>query len=74
MDFLGRILGKDGPENLVLTGKIEGRRDRGGQRKTFVGSLKEYIGAGIRRCEVLHISRNRGIWNANAANAARHGT
>ena len=74
MEFLGHITRRDGLGNLVLTGKIEGRRERRRQRKAFLGSLKDYMGAGIRMCKVLHISRSREFWSIKVTNTARHGT
>nr|CAB3263295.1 uncharacterized protein LOC108950266 [Phallusia mammillata] len=37
--FLGHVLRKKQLEHLVLTGKVEGRRDRGRQRMTYLGWL-----------------------------------
>jgi len=69
---------KEGLENLVLTGKIEGNRDRGRQRKTFLGSLREQVAnkwrTDIRSSEILHLARDRGRWNIMIANIVRHGT
>lgn len=72
MEFLGHIVRKMGmsywPERLKEQ-EVDGR-----QRKTLLGSLKEYMGAGTRACEVSHTSRNRRIWNMKVAHAVRHGT
>ena len=35
--FLGYVLRKRGIEHQVITGKVEGKRDRGRQRQTFLG-------------------------------------
>ena len=43
MEFLGHVMRIEGLENLILTGRIEGRRDRGRQRRTFLGVLKEQV-------------------------------
>ena len=79
MDVIFEISGKkEGLENLVLTGKIEGNRDRGRQRKTFLGSLREQVAnkwrTNIRSSEILHLARERGRWNIMIANVVRHGT
>merc|ERR1719244_2287 len=34
--FLGHVIRKDGVEKLALTGKIEGKRDRGRQRLKYL--------------------------------------
>ena len=40
LEFLGHLYRKKGFENQLLTGKIEGKRDRGQQRTTYMDSLK----------------------------------
>ena len=42
--FLGHILSKEKLEELVLTGRIEGKQARGHQRLTFLGSLHRTTG------------------------------
>ena len=39
MEFLGHVCRRRGLELLSLTGKVEGKRDRGKQRITFLDSL-----------------------------------
>jgi len=39
LTFLGRIMRRHGLENLVVTGKIEGRRAKGRQRLKYLDSL-----------------------------------
>ena len=80
LEFLGHVVRKEGLEDLVLTalGKIEGTRDRGRQRKTFLGSLREQVANkwrnGIRSSDILHLTRERGRWNIMIANVVRQGT
>ena len=40
LEFLGHLCRKKGLEHQLLTGKIEGKRDRGRQRTTYMDSLK----------------------------------
>ena len=40
MAFLGHVYRKDDVERQVLTGRIQGKRDCGRQRMTFLQSLK----------------------------------
>ena len=35
---LGHVIRKDELENVILTGKIEGKRSRGGKRPTYISS------------------------------------
>ena len=37
LEFLGHVMRKEGLENLTMTGKIEGKRSRGRQRKAEEG-------------------------------------
>jgi hypothetical protein len=41
--FIGHVMNGEGRENLVTTGKIQGKRDRGRQRKKILDD-KCYIG------------------------------
>ena len=43
MQFLGHAMRSEGMENLMLTGKIEGKRSRGRQRLKFITSLNKEI-------------------------------
>ena len=43
LKFLGHIMRKEGLENLILTGLIEGGRDRGEQRATYLTGLSEWM-------------------------------
>jgi len=78
LEFLRHVVRKEGLENLVLTGKIEGNRDRGRQRKTFLGNLREQVAnkwrTDIRSSEILHLARERSRWNIMISNFVRHGT
>ena len=42
LEFFGHLMRKEEIENLVVTGKINGKRDRGRQRVTFVKSLSNW--------------------------------
>ncbi len=43
LKFLGHIMRKEGLENLILTGRIEGKRDKGNQRVTFLAGLSKWM-------------------------------
>ena len=43
LKFLGHVMRKEGLENLVLTGKIEGSRGRGRPRETYMSSLCKWM-------------------------------
>ena len=42
MAFLGHVYRKDDVERQVLTGRVQGKRDRGRQRMTFLQSLRNW--------------------------------
>lgn len=66
LSFLGHCLRKEGLEKLVLTGKIEGRRDRGRQRTTFMGSLANHVG--MTTTSIIHAAHDRKYWHHLVAN------
>ena len=73
MQFLGHIVRKGGIENLALTGTINGRRDRGRQRLTYLNSVSEWTNTST--MELLRCTRNRKLWqNLTADVCLRHGT
>lgn len=59
---------REGMENLVLTEKLTGRRSRGGQRLTFVKSLKNYIGKKMRFSEISIATKDWNRWKTIIAN------
>ena len=71
LEFFGHVMRK-GLEELFITGKIEGRRDRGRQRLTYLDSMAKWTG--VPREELLRMSKDRSGWNFMIANDIRHGT
>ena len=65
--FLGHILGNGGIEYQVVTGKVEGKRDRGRQRQTFLGWLGKCLDR--RGVDIIRLPENRSIYYAVTANA-----
>ena len=71
--FLGHVIRKEELEELVLSGKIVGKRGKGRPRITYMSS----IASGTRQSEVeiLRIARDRDLWRNMIANVLReHGT
>ena len=58
LKFLGHVLRSDGVEKLALTGKIEGRRDRGRQRNKYF----DQFGISIKNCDFIRGSLERENW------------
>ena len=63
--FLGHILGKGGIEYQVVAGKVEGKRDRGRQRQTFLGWLGKCLDR--RGVDIIRLAENRSIYYAVTA-------
>ena len=64
--FLGHILRKGGIEYQVVTGKVDGKRDRGRQRQTFLGWLGKCLDR--RGVDFIRFAENRSIYYAVTAN------
>ena len=76
MEFLGHVCRRRGLEFLSLTGKVEGKRDRGKQRITFLDSLcNSATGGQSKGLNFLKLSDDRDVWRGMVANAcSRSGT
>ena len=72
-NFFGHVMRRNGLENLVTTGKIEGKRTRGGQRSKYLDGLTTWHGRD-RNTELIHDSSDRSTWRIMTAHAYRHGT
>ena len=76
MEFLGHVCRRRGLEFLSLTGKVEGKRDRGKQRITFLDSLcNSATGGQSEGLNFLKLSDDRDVWTGMATNVcSRSGT
>ena len=69
MEFLGHVCIRRGLEFLSLTGKVEGKRDRGKWRITFLDSLcNSATGGQSKGLNFLKLSDDRDAWRGMAAN------
>ena len=64
--FLGHIVWKGGIECRMVTGKVEGKRDRGRQRQTFLGWLGKCLDR--RGVDIIHLAENRTLYHAVTSN------
>ena len=55
LSFLGHLMGKGGPNDVVLTGKAEGKRSRGRPRRTYIAG--KFVALG--RITLLLASKDR---------------
>ena len=76
MEFLRHLFRRRGLELLSVTGKVEGKRDRGKQRITFLDSLcKSATGGQSKGLNFFKLSDDRDVWRGMAANVcSRSGT
>ena len=47
LEFLGHVMRNVGLQNLIMTGKIEGKRSRGRQHLTYLKSLGKWMAEGL---------------------------
>ena len=60
LTFLGLILRKGGIENLVVTVFVDGKRDMGRQRETFLTYLSNIVGKS--QLEPINLANKRDGW------------
>ena len=71
--FFGHIMRREGLQNLAVTGKIEGKRARGRQRKKYTDRLRE--GTEIsNNIELIRSTKERRAWKSMVADAERQST
>jgi len=66
--FFGHIVRKGGIEYQVVTGKVQGKRDRGRQRQTFLGWLGKCLDR--RGVDIIHLAENRTLYHAVTSNVS----
>ena len=67
LTFLGHILRKGELENFVVTGFVDGKRDRGRQRETFLTYLSKIVGKSP--LELINLARKRDVWTKFCAHS-----
>lgn len=71
--FFGHVMRRQQLENLVTTGKMEGKRGRGRPRVKFLDRLTKWHGR-RRPTEIIRDTQNRTLWRGMIADAFWHGT
>ena len=71
--FLGHVIREEGIENLVTTGKIPGKRDRGRQREKILVDVCRWLGVKDNQ-DIFRDVRDRTRWRNMIDNAFRQGT
>jgi len=71
--FIGHVTRGEGMENLVTTGKIPGKRDRGRQREKILDDVCRWLGVKDNK-DIFRDVRYRTRWRNMIDNAFRQGT
>jgi hypothetical protein len=79
LKFLGHVMRKEGLENLILTGHIEGKKSRGRQRLMFLQSLNNWMVEQVAEREKKNVSiqgmirttKDRHLWKSMIANVLK---
>ena len=70
MAFLGHFNHKDDVERQVLTERVQGKRDRGSQRMTFLQSLRNWATMGTTsRTDFLRTAERHEDWRRMTVDA-----
>ena len=67
LTFLGHILRKGELENLVVTGFVDGNRDRGRQRETFLTYLNKIVGKSP--LDLINLAKKKDVWTKFCAHS-----
>ena len=67
LTFLGHIVRKGELENLVVTGFVDSKRDRGRQRETFLNYLSKIVGKSP--LELINLAKKRDVWTKFCAHS-----
>ena len=70
LTFLGHILRKGELENLGVTGFVDGNRDRGRQRETFLTYLSKIVGQSP--LDLINLAKKRDVWMKFCAHSNLH--
>jgi len=71
LGFFGHVMRKHGLENLVVTGKVEGRRARGRQR--LLDSLATCWEDKVSPTQIIRAAEHRLLWHQVVANVTYNG-
>ena len=70
---MGHVMRRNGMENLMATGKVEGKRAPGRQRQKMMDGVTEWINTEGNNT-TIHRMNDRMEWRAMIANAVKQGT
>ena len=64
--FLGHVMHKEQLENLSITGKFNGKRSIGRQRKTYMSKISDWTGKSTQ--EIIKTTKDRKPWKSMIVN------
>src|SRR5579872_2373160 len=67
MNFFGRVMRNKEMENIIISGKIEGKRCKGRQRITYTKSHSEWMN--FENVEMIRFAGDRDIWKTMTVKA-----
>lgn len=67
LKFFGHVMRKDGLENLMMTGMVEGSRGRGRPRVKYMDGLLKLVRGVMTRGQFIRATRNRSDWRSMVA-------
>ena len=65
--FFGHVMRREGMENVIITGMVEGRRGRGRPREKYVDGLVKLIGDGMTHLQFIRATSDREQWKSMVA-------
>ena len=76
IEFLGHVMRKEGLEELMLTGRVNGKRSRERQRLTYLESLSKWMTEQVdetkklqvARLKILRTAKDRELWRTMVVN------
>lgn len=71
--LMGQVMRSKGMENLVTTGQIQGKRDRGRQREKIMDGVCRWLGVKGYK-DIFRNVRDRTRWRNMMADSFWHGT
>ena len=71
--FMGHVMRRNGMENLITTGKLEGKRGRGRQRQKMMDDTTKWLGTG-RNTQTIRNMYEKVEWRTMITDAEMHGT
>jgi len=67
LKFFGHVMRREGLENLIMTGMVEGRRGRGRPRVKYMDGLVKLTRGGMTYGQFIRATRDRGRWKSMVA-------